>query len=139
VTEELLDAVVPALLLQPLVENAIRHGIAPRSRPGHVQVSARKQDGSLVIEVSDDGVGLDPNYREGLALGNTRSRLQHLYGERQSFRIQNNQIAGVLVRVVLPLRFMAPDTTGKDESFDGDYAKRAGEQLEPAVAVHGGI
>ena len=81
VDQNALDVAVPRLVLQPLVENAIRHGTSRRAAPGRVSVRGRCVEGALVLEVEDDGRGLPPGgVREGLGLGNTRARLQELYG-----------------------------------------------------------
>ncbi|MCA1560127.1 MAG: histidine kinase [Acidobacteria bacterium] len=83
-----LDAEVPRLILQPLVENAIKHGVSPRSAPGLVRISARRSEGTLHLEVSDDGVGLSPGGRArlhtGVGLSNTRARLECLYRRRHA-------------------------------------------------------
>jgi signal transduction histidine kinase len=86
VDPHLLGAQVPTLILQPLVENAIRHGLAPRAVPGRLEIHARRRDGRLSIEVRDDGVGLHSNH-EGRGLKNTRARLQHLYGAEQELTL----------------------------------------------------
>ena len=82
-------AYVPNLLLQPLVENAIKHGIGPRAAAGHIVISARRQNGALALEVNDDGVGepIDAARREGVGLGNSRARLQSLYGDGHRFEV----------------------------------------------------
>jgi two-component system LytT family response regulator len=84
-----LDAEVPSLILQPLVENAVRHGIAPRREGGRVEVRARDEAGVLHLRVADSGAGRDParRLREGVGLSNTRARLRQLYGARQSLEI----------------------------------------------------
>src|SRR5262249_40915648 len=80
----LLDALVPTLILQPLVENAIRHGIAPDSTAGHLEIRARVLDGNLALEVADDGPGLRAGWTveqcTGLGLANARQRVERLYG-----------------------------------------------------------
>ncbi len=88
IAPDTLRARVPNLILQPLVENAIRHGIEPRAKPGRIELRARRQDGSLALEVRDNGAGLRPGreIEEGVGLSNTRARLRGLYGE--SARIQ---------------------------------------------------
>src|SRR5262245_35146615 len=83
------DATVPNLVLQPLVENAIRHGIAPRPEGGRLAIRTRRTSGQLQLEVADDGPGLpDPEClpgREGFGLRNTRARLEQLYGPSHQF------------------------------------------------------
>ncbi|MDB4947352.1 MAG: yehU 2, partial [Gemmatimonadetes bacterium] len=99
------DAPVPRLLLQPLVENALSHGLAPRSAAGRVDVRAWLQDGSLRLAISDDGVGLGPGPApaEGHGLGDTRERLRQLYGDRQALEMTANPGGGVTVQVTIPL------------------------------------
>ena len=93
VQSETLDAQVPSLVLQPLVENAIRHGIAPNARPGRITVSAERDDGELVLQVLDNGDGLPPDrlmaLNRGVGLDNTRARLTHLYRDRFEFTFSN--------------------------------------------------
>jgi LytS/YehU family sensor histidine kinase len=89
VPPETLDALVPNLILQPIVENAIRHGIAPRSGPGHVHVIACRDDDRLSMEVHDDGVGSPEDtfvaMQKGIGVSNTRARLVHQHGSRHRF------------------------------------------------------
>jgi two-component sensor histidine kinase len=99
-------ALVPVLLLQPLVENALKHGIGPRATGGQVSVSARGRDGRLVIVVRDDGVGMTAagNGQDGTGLANTRERLRHAFGDDQSFALQEGSAGGVEVTITVPLR-----------------------------------
>lgn len=101
-----LDASVPVLLLQPLVENSVRHGLQPRARGGSVHVSARRIGDDLCLQVCDDGIGLSAmgTQSTGVGLANTRGRLKQLYGVRQSFEIAEKSGGGVTVRVTLPFR-----------------------------------
>jgi signal transduction histidine kinase len=100
---ESLDARVPNLVLQPLVENAIRHGIAPKAGPGWIGVSSRRLDGQLELVVEDDGRGLPAGDQEaGVGLSNTRARLRELYGETQRLEIVASPAGGALVRVTIP-------------------------------------
>ena len=105
-----LDARVPHLLLQPLVENAIRHGIASRIEPGRVEISATRgaEDGYLHLEVRDDGPGVDRDSqtgtRKGVGLANIQSRLEQLYHGEHRFALENHPEGGVVVRISLPLR-----------------------------------
>lgn len=100
-----LRAVIPNLILQPLVENAIMHGIAQKSEPGHVRIAARVHDGKLEVEVSDDGPGLNTGkgrVREGIGLSNTRERLERHFGSRQQMVLKSERGRGVTVSLVLP-------------------------------------
>jgi len=105
-----LDARVPHLILQPLLENAIRHGIAPRIEAGRIEVTAaRSADGRFVhLEVRDDGPGLDSDtratQRKGVGLANIRSRLEQLYGTGQRFELANRREGGARVKISLPFR-----------------------------------
>jgi signal transduction histidine kinase len=102
------DAEVPNLILQPLVENAIRHGIAPRPGPGRIEVRAWRREAKLYLEVADDGRGLPPGGapREGIGLGNARERLRTLYGTEGALVLER-RARGVAVRLELPLRYRA--------------------------------
>lgn len=97
-------ASVPSLIFQPLVENALRHGIGPREGPGELRIAARRENGHLVLEVADDGVGYDPaRAHAGVGLANTRERLAQLYGARQRFEIGPGRAGGTVARVEIPL------------------------------------
>jgi signal transduction histidine kinase len=103
------DLRVPHLILQPLVENALRHGILPREEPGRVEISARLAgDDTLELRVRDNGHGLpaprDPPAREGIGLKNVRSRLAHLYGTAQSLEVRPAPGGGVEACLRLPGR-----------------------------------
>jgi two-component system, LytTR family, sensor kinase len=94
---------LPSLILQPLVENAVTHGFGSRAAAGHIAIVATSHDGSLVVEVSDNGAGLADraDLREGVGLGNTRARLHELYGGRASLEVER-QSSGVMVRMTIP-------------------------------------
>ena len=104
---EVLDAPVPNLILQPLVENALRHGIGPRIGVGRVDVTASQSDGLLTMTVRDNGVGLSQDklnaFHSGVGLSNTRSRLENLYGSRHRFEFQTPPGGGLLVTIVIPM------------------------------------
>jgi two-component system, LytTR family, sensor kinase len=103
-----LDAAVPNLILQPLVENAIRHGIAPRVAGGLIQISTRRENGLLEIRVADDGEGLKGEWRledaGGIGLANTRARLEQLYGAEHRFYVGNRDHGGVEALLAFPFR-----------------------------------
>jgi len=102
---ETLQARVPNLILQPLVENAIRHGIEPHARPGRIRLLARRQAAELTLEVHDNGGGLaSPSPVDGVGLSNTRARLRTLYGEAHVFEFCNPPEGGLLVRLSIPFR-----------------------------------
>jgi two-component system, LytTR family, sensor kinase len=100
-----LDLLVPNLILQPLVENAVRHGIAPRATGGCIELSARVEEKSLVVEVWDDGRGPAGPIREGVGLSNTRARLAQLYGNESSgasLELGNAPQGGFRARLTIP-------------------------------------
>lgn len=107
VPEELLKALVPALILQPLVENAIRHGIEPQRAPGLITIQAKREGPQLRLVVRDNGKGLSaqrPNRpeRRGIGLANTQARLRELYGPDQHFAFGPSEPRGCTVEVRLP-------------------------------------
>jgi signal transduction histidine kinase len=101
---DILDARVPSLLLQPLVENAIRHGVSRRAGGGRVDVRAWRENGSLRLEVRDDGPGFPETVFEsaGIGLVNTRARLERLHGGDYRFELANRPEGGALASVRLP-------------------------------------
>ena len=113
VADEARRALVPAFLLQPLVENAIRHGITPRESAGSVKVRATRANGQLRLSVSDDGAGIPDvagvaNGR-GIGLRNTRERLRRLYGNDHTFELRCPEGHGCSVDIAIPFR-TAPET-----------------------------
>jgi two-component system, LytTR family, sensor kinase len=101
------EALVPRLILQPLVENAIRHGVTRRITPGQVEVRAWERAGRLHLTVRDDGVGLGTQIREGLGLSITRARLRQLYGLEQRFMLAPSPAGGAVCTLSFPLRLAA--------------------------------
>jgi signal transduction histidine kinase len=103
IAPDALDALVPNLVLQPLLENAIKHGIEPHARGGQVEIRAERDGESLCLEVHDNGAGLpNGNVVEGIGVSNTRARLTQLYGPKQQFSVANGVNGGVVVSVVIP-------------------------------------
>jgi len=107
VEPDALDALLPTLLLQPLVENAIKHGVAKKSGPGHIDIKARQEHDKLWIEVRDDGRGLSETaltaLQKGIGVSTTRARLQHQFGA--DFRFEFHRLeTGVAVVVAVPWR-----------------------------------
>ena len=106
ISSDALDALVPNLLLQPLVENAIEHGISPHARRGEIVLRAKRTSGQLELEVQDNGDGLAVNGQvvDGIGLSNTRARLSQLYGNAQSIGLSNLAEGGLVVRILIPWR-----------------------------------
>jgi sensor histidine kinase YesM len=102
------DARVPNLLLQPLVENAIQHGIAPFSAPGEIHIQASRENGLLCLRVADNGPGWPATKvaggAEGIGLANTRARLQQIYGSAHRFELRNGVERGAVVEIRIPFQ-----------------------------------
>ena len=99
---EALDLLAPNLILQPLVENAVRYAVAPRAAGGRIELVARVSGGILTVEVCDDGPGEPADFREGVGLSNTRARLEQLYGTAARLEIGNAAGGGFRARILLP-------------------------------------
>lgn len=101
---ETLDAKVPNLILQPLIENAIRHGIAPMAEAGKVSISSHLQNGTIELCVADNGAGtsVPETVSNGIGLKNTQERLERLYGKRHKFETTSNRNRGFSVKIVIP-------------------------------------
>jgi two-component sensor histidine kinase len=110
---ETLDALAPNFILQPLVENAIKHGLGNMTSGGSVTIRAERQDKDLVLEVIDNGPGLRDTPRKGVGLTSTRERLERLYGDAQSLTLRNLSTGGLQVRIRLPFK---PSTVELSES-----------------------
>ncbi len=122
-----LDVVVPSMLLQPLVENSIKHGLAPKVEGGSVYLRSRVVDSRLIIEVEDDGVGMGGNQLEessswsgmGIGMANISERLHVLYGDTARMTIDSQEGKGTLIRIRLPLVEAASSVP------EGFYAERS--------------
>ncbi len=107
ISPDAMEASIPNLLLQPLVENAIIHGIAPKAGPGRLEVRGRVASGQLHLEVRDDGPGLGDGAKrakEGIGLTNTRERLAKIYGAHGQLSLRSEPGHGVAVQIILPCR-----------------------------------
>jgi len=122
-----LDVVVPSMLLQPLIENSIKHGLAPKIEGGSIYLRSRVTDSRLIIEVEDDGVGMGATQLEessswsgmGIGMANISERLQVLYGDTARMTIDSQEGKGTLVRIRLPLLEAASSVP------EGFYAERS--------------
>jgi LytS/YehU family sensor histidine kinase len=107
IQDQAAEALIPSLLLQPLVENAIKYGIARSEEGGRLRIAARVFAGDLLLELSDDGPGVDlvdgqiPS-ATGVGLRNTRERLAELYGNRHSYRLSQTEPHGLTVNIRIP-------------------------------------
>jgi sensor histidine kinase YesM len=109
---EALDAAVPHMVLQPLVENAIRHGVGRKSAAGCIRISACSVNGSMEMKIQDDGPGLNKTEPcgdgkvRGIGLANTRARISQLYGSAASLTVEDDPEGGVAATVILPCRIL---------------------------------
>jgi signal transduction histidine kinase len=110
---DVLQAYVPGMILQPLVENALTHGIAPKPGGGRVRVTVTREDDTVVLRVADDGAGLPAGgSRERTGVGNTRERLRSLYGDAADFTLVAAPGGGAVSEVRVPVR-VAPTRTAE--------------------------
>ncbi|MGQ0646998.1 MAG: histidine kinase [Gemmatimonadaceae bacterium] len=121
VPDEVRRARVPHLILQPLVENAIRHGVSVRQAHGHISIIARRDHNRLVVRVEDDGVGLPTTRSEGRAgigLQNAGDRLKQLYGGDYRFALRDREGGGVVVEFEIPLH---NEVTARSEPVSAEW------------------
>lgn len=103
IAEELYGIVLPPLLIQPLVENAIKHALEPSLAGGRIHIHARRENGNILVQVSDTGRGLPAEGGSGVGLRNIRDRLRAMYGDQGQLVLQENQPSGVKASLTLPL------------------------------------
>jgi signal transduction histidine kinase len=152
VDADALDALVPSMLMQPLVENALRHGVAARPGPGLVLVRAERAGDRLRLEVHDSGPGFAPGGEPGafeahpgdarrrIGLSNTRDRLEQLYGRDHTFACGASPCGGAAVRVELPYRVGRPEVwNGETGAAVGAAAAGAPDSGRPDQLTPGGI
>jgi signal transduction histidine kinase len=138
---EALDALVPNFILQPLVENAVRHGVATRSSGGCVSIRARRDGAVVVLEVRDNGPGFPAGFsldgRAGLGLVNTRERLKQLYAHDHCFTMINAKEGGACVTIAVPYRAAAlsPEEQARLEIV-ARRARHAGDDEEVVEAAN---
>ncbi len=109
---ELKNSIVPSFLFQPLVENAIKHGFEGGSRAGTITISCRQEDNKMLVEVSDDGVGLDADkdvMTSGVGLSNLHDRLSRMYGSDFEMSLIDGDPSGLRVILSFPYRSSSPD------------------------------
>ena len=107
VEDSTLDTFVPSMLLQPIIENAIRHGLAPKLEGGEIRMRAHLVDGRLAIDIDDNGMGIPADrlaqiYSDGIGISNVRERLRLLYGDQFRMDIQSREGSGTQIRIEIP-------------------------------------
>ncbi len=112
IEESTLDAMVPSMLLQPMIENSIRHGLAPRLEGGEIRLRTSRSNGRVVINVEDNGMGIAPEripdiYSSGIGISNVNERLKVLYGEDYVLKIESEHGRGTSIRIEIPELFGA--------------------------------
>jgi sensor histidine kinase YesM len=116
VPDDLLDAEVPSLILQPVAENAVIHGVSQLREGGLIEISARRENGRLLLKVQDTGPGFpDALVEEGVGLSNTVARLEQLYGPDHEFKRSNRVEGGAVVTMTIPYRVLTRDVQEEKE------------------------
>jgi two-component system, LytTR family, sensor kinase len=117
IEEETLETFVPSMLLQPMVENSIKHGLAPRLEGGQIHLRTRQSNGRLLIEIEDNGMGISPErlaavYGGGIGISNVHERLRLLYGDQFKMDIRSQEGQGTQIHIEIPELATAEPFTG---------------------------
>jgi two-component system, LytTR family, sensor kinase len=117
IDEEAREAFVPSMLLQPIVENSIKHGLAPRLEGGEIHLRARLRDGRLSIEIDDNGMGIPPErlgevYGGGIGISNVHERLRLLFGDQFKMDIRSREGEGTQIHIEVPALSAVTETFG---------------------------
>lgn len=130
---------VPPLILQPLIENSLRHGLRGRSSRGRISISANREGNKLILAVRDNGAGLSAHpgsRRGGVGLANTEERLRTLYGDDAEFRLVNDESGGTVAEISMPARMESSDSAADIAEGSTAIAKQQGfAQRHPALAI----
>ena len=129
-----IDCLVPRFILQPLVENAIRHGLSGRSAAGTIEIGARLEGNSLIVRVADNGIGLDTasaSSGHGIGLANVRDRLRILYGNDDGLRLSAGDAGGTIAELAIPARHRAAGSTRDELASDTELPTAGNETLRP--------
>ena len=118
VADDTLDALVPNLILQPIVENALEHGAARAEGAGQIEISARRTGDELVLSVRDNGPGLSGSTSSGVGVGNTLARLEQLYGDSAALTLADAEGGGVCATIALPYHTRRASTDARFEAGD---------------------
>lgn len=141
ITPPTLEAIIPNMILQPIVENSIRHGITPRISGGTIKIVATQEDRWLTLRICDNGIGLNANHKKtkqfGIGVSNTRKRLKHLYGNNHEFNLQSaTEGEGTVVFLKIPFRISEKEKLYENPNFDsGRYAVSA--EAHPTLSEQG--
>jgi two-component system LytT family sensor kinase len=129
IDEESLSAFIPSMMLQPIVENAIKHGLAPRVEGGQIHLRTQRSNGKLAIEIDDNGMGIPPErlrqvYQGGIGISNVYERLRLLYGDQFKMDIRSQEGQGTQIRIEIPeLDTMEPAKRRDEAAFAGRAAR----------------
>jgi two-component system, LytTR family, sensor kinase len=136
IAPEALSAAVPTLLLQPVVENALTHGVGQRRGPAILEITCARRDTWLMLSVSDDGVGFPPNtvLRERVGIGNTRARLAAMFGDYWRLDLSNRPAGGATVTITVPYRLAVAGRPAEPSAPTGElpHAPVLGLSPQPA-------